>query len=48
MTPVHCPVHGTGYGRCLGCLIDALYAIRHLENTPPVIRRAGDLWAKAA
>lgn len=34
MNAVNCPVHGPGYGRCLGCLLEALYAIRHLENPP--------------
>ena len=32
---VNCPVHGTGYGRCLGCLIDNLYGIRHLLRDIP-------------
>ena len=43
---VNCPVHGPGYGRCLGCLLEACYGIRHIENEPPIIIRHGDLWAK--
>lgn len=48
MAAVNCPVHGPGYGRCLGCLLEALYGIRHLENPydgtrrkPAAVRPAG-------